>query len=340
LLGFRCPKAALASFRDRVGASVKLQNRTVIVTGAASGMGRALCYCLSREGARLGLVDRNEKGVRAVADDLSSQGVSCLWAVADVRRRKEIDVAINTLAVQLGPVDVLVASAGVLELWPADELMVDQVEETMQVNFLGVVYAINAVLPAMLMRGSGHIVGMASLVASRGIPYEAAYGASKAALGNYLESLRPGLRQRGIAVTTVYPGFVSTPLLEGATARLECRSPLLRALQAINLLGFLSGVVTPEAAARKITRAIIRRRRVLSFPLSTRIFTRLGYLLPAAIYDWFIARFTARVALVAPAAPPLAAITGGDRAPLLGSAGQERAPVASRKFRANGVPLK
>src|SRR5262245_32585785 len=146
-------------------------------------MGRALCDSLGREGARLGLVDRNEKGVRSVADDLASQGISCLWAVADVRRRKDIDGAIHTLAAQLGPVDVLVASAGVLDLWPADDLMVDRVEETMQVNFLGVVYAMDAVLPAMLQRGSGHIVGMASLAASRGIPYEAAYGASKAALG-------------------------------------------------------------------------------------------------------------------------------------------------------------
>jgi short-subunit dehydrogenase len=190
----------------------------------------------------------------------------------------------------------------------------------MQVNFLGVVYAINAVLPAMLERGSGHIVGMASLAASRGIPYEAAYGASKAALGNYLESLRPGLRQRGIAVTTVYPGFVRTPMLEAATARVECRSPLLRALAALNLLGFASGVVEPEAAARKITRAIIGRRRVVSFPLSTRVFTRLGYMLPAAVYDWFIARFMARVPLAMPRAPaenglPAAVLAGGGMTP-------------------------
>jgi short-subunit dehydrogenase len=276
---------------------VQLRDRIVIVTGAASGMGRALCFSLGHEGARLGLVDRNEKGLRSLADELAGRGVGCLWAVADVRHQKELAHAIDTLAAQLGPVDILVASAGILHMSPADDLMVERVEEAIQVNFLGVVYAINAVLPAMLKRQSGHIVGMASLAASRGIPYEAAYGASKAALGNYLESLRPGLRQRGIAVTTVYPGFVQTPLLEVATAQVECRSALLRALGAIVGLRRLSGVVEPEAAARKITRAIVRRRRVVSFPLSTRIMTRLGRVLPAAAYDWIITRFTARVVL-------------------------------------------
>jgi short-subunit dehydrogenase len=179
----------------------------------------------------------------------------------------------------------------------AEAVPIEDVEELLQVNFFGALYAINAVLPGMLQRQQGQIVGMSSLAASRGIPFEAAYGASKAALGNYLESIRPGLRQHGIAVTTIYPGFVQTPLLGGAVARLECRSALLRTLLRIFGPG-LAGVVDLNTAACKIANAILRRKRVLAFPLSTRLATRLGARCPAALYDWAMNRMMARVRLV------------------------------------------
>jgi short-subunit dehydrogenase len=279
---------------------MKLIGETALITGAASGLGRALCFLLAREGMRLGLVDLDDPRLCSLAQELSAQSVSCAAVVADVRDRGELDAAIRTLTAQLGDPYLLVASAGVLRLCPAHDLMVDQVEETMRVNFLGAVYAINAVLPDMLRRGKGHVVGIASLAASRGIPYEAAYGASKAALGNYLESLRPGLLHRGIAITTVYPGFIRTPLLENGVAQITCRSPILRFLMRAFGPG-LFGVVEAEAAARKITAAIRRRRRVLSFPFSTRLLTLLAYRAPAPVYDWAMNRFTDRVILASPA---------------------------------------
>ena len=84
----------------------------------------------------------------------------------------------------------------------------------MRINFLGMIYVAEAVLPTMLQRKSGHIVGISSMAGLRGIPFEPAYSASKAAVAAYLESLRSELRQRGIAVTTVFPGYVQTPLLD------------------------------------------------------------------------------------------------------------------------------
>ena len=86
----------------------------------------------------------------------------------------------------------------------------------MRVNYLGVIYTLDAVLPGMLERRSGRIVALVSMTAVRGVPFEAAYGASKAALTTFLESLRPALRPRGILVTLAYPGFVETPLLDGS----------------------------------------------------------------------------------------------------------------------------
>ncbi len=276
---------------------MKLQGQTVVITGGASGMGRALSFLLGKEGARLALIDRNEKGLAALATDLAAQNIFCRWAVADVRQRGQVETAVRTLAAEVGPADILVASAGVLKMARSEAVPVEDVEEILQVNFFGAIYAINAVLPAMLERQRGQVVGMSSLAASRGIPFEAAYGASKAALGNYLESVRPGLRQHGIAVTTVYPGFVQTPLLDGAVARLECHSVILRVL--LRMFGpGLFGVVKLDTAARKIAKAILRRKRVVAFPLTTRMATRFGTRCPAALYDWAMNRVTARVHLV------------------------------------------
>jgi short-subunit dehydrogenase len=285
---------------------MKLTGETALITGAASGVGRELSFLLAREGMRLGLVDRDGSRLGSLAKELSDRGVTaCATAVADVRDRTALDAAVRTLTAQLGEAYLLVASAGVLRLCPAHDLMVDRVEETLQVNFFGAVYAINAVLPGMLRRGMGHIVGIASLAACRGIPYEAAYGASKAALGNYLESLRPGLLHRGITITTVYPGFIRTPLLEGGVAQITCRSPFLRFLTRAFGPRFF-GVVEPDEAARKITAAILRRRRVVAFPLSTRLLTQLAYRTPASVYDWAMNRFTDRVSLASQAPAPQA----------------------------------
>ena len=193
--------------------------------------------------------------------------------------------------------DVLVASAGILKMARAEAVPVEDLEELLQVNFLGVIYAINAVLPDMLRRQRGQIIGISSLAASRGIPYEAAYGASKAALGNYLESIRPALRSRGIAVTVVYPGFVQTPLLDGAVARLECRDQLLRGLLRVFGPRRVLGVVDLDTAAHEITAGVLRRSRVVSFPLSTRLMMRIAAPCPAKLYDWAMTWLAARVSL-------------------------------------------
>ena len=103
--------------------------------------------------------------------------------------------------------------------------MISKLEEIIQVDFFGTIYAIEAVLPEMLSRASGQIVGIASLAAVRAIPFESAYCASKAALAIYLESLRPPLRRRGVRVTTIFPGFVRTPLLQNLLAESGASPP-------------------------------------------------------------------------------------------------------------------
>jgi short-subunit dehydrogenase len=129
----------------------------------------------------------------------------------------------------------------------------------------------------MLSRERGHIVAVASLAGCRGVPFSAAYSASKAGLINYLEALRPALRRRGVAVTTVLPGFVRTPLLENARVKAPLRA------------------IEPAEAARLVVRAIRRRTRVCAFPWSTRLgIAALGWM-PPWLYDWCMVRGAARV---------------------------------------------
>jgi short-subunit dehydrogenase len=256
---------------------VKLEGKVAVVTGAASGMGRALCRELGGAGVRLGLIDRNADGLATLTTECETNGVHCAQATADVRDRDAVRSAIATLAQELGPVDLLVACAGITGATFVDDLAIAETEAILQVNLLGVAYAIDAVLPSMLERGSGHIVALSSLAGCRGMPFTAGYSASKAALATYLESLRPALRRRGIAVTTVFPGFVRTPLME--SAQVQPGIPMIE----------------PEVAARHIMKAIRRRSRAYAFPWNTRLAVSILRWLPPGLYDWCMARGAAKI---------------------------------------------
>jgi short-subunit dehydrogenase len=255
--------------------------KTVLITGAASGIGRSLCHRLSDQGASLALIDRDASALDDLARELAMAGVRFRTEVADVRDRQGLGEAVDRLVRDLGPIDILVASAGVCGISVVDDLNVEQVEKIINVNFLGVVYTIDCVLPSMLLRESGQIVGIASLAAICGMPLEEAYNASKAALAVYLDGLRPALRRRGIAVTTVLPGFVDTPLLETLMASMG--------------IPRLFGSIATATASAKITRAIIRRHRVCCFPRTTALLAHGARLLPAAALDWARDRIAGRI---------------------------------------------
>src|SRR5262249_26514924 len=133
-------------------------------------------------------------------------------AAASVSDRAQATTAIEDLRAQLGPVDLLIANAGIGMPTLLDASNVEDVEEMFRVNVFGVVYAIEAVLPDMLGRGRGHLAAVSSLAAYKGMPGESGYCASKAAVNIYMEGLRIHLRNRGIGVTTICPGFVRTPM--------------------------------------------------------------------------------------------------------------------------------
>jgi short-subunit dehydrogenase len=210
-------------------------------------------------------------------------GVTCVSVVADVADRERMRAAFDTINETIGPTDVLMTAAGVCDIVNFDNLQVGKLEETMRINFMGVVYAIEAVLPEMLRRGEGQIVGLVSLTAICPLPFENAYSASKAAVAAYLQSLRPPLRRRGVQVICVYPGFIRTPLLFGLLEGTGAKMP--------------RGSVSAETAAVRIIAGIRKGRRVVGFPRRTTWPVYLARLLPGAALDWVMTRITAQQGL-------------------------------------------
>ena len=242
-------------------------NQVAVITGASSGIGQELARVLAGRGCKVGLVARRQQKLAALAEVIARAGGTAAFAVADVADRGQTNSAIRELAGKLGPVDVLVANAGVGMPTLADPPNVADVEQMCRVNYLGMVYAVEAVLPDMLRRGRGHLAAVSSLASYKGLPGESGYCASKAAVSIYMEGLRIQLRSRGIAVTTVCPGFVRTPM----TAVNDFHMPWL---------------LEADEAARRIVTALERRRKVYNFPWQMSLLMKLTTWLP----DWVVAR--------------------------------------------------
>jgi short-subunit dehydrogenase len=235
-----------------------------IVTGASSGIGRALALRLGAEGYRVGLIARRQEALEAVAAAIVGAGGVAVVAVADVGDRAALRAAIEKVERQLGPTDLIVANAGYGTPTHLDPLNTADVEETFRVNVMGVIYSIEAVLPGMLARRRGHLVAISSLAAFKGLPGESAYCASKAAVNTYMEGLRIALRSRGVVVTTVCPGFVQTPMTTMNTA-----------------MPFL---MSADEAALRIARTIARHRGgVVRFPWPMAMLMSLIAKLPDAV---------------------------------------------------------
>ncbi len=264
--------------------------RVVVITGAASGIGQELCRSFARRGARIGLLDLEQSRLETFANELGQAGVRCAAVAVDVRQREQVQGAVRKIADNLGPVDIVIPCAGICRASTVDDLRIAELEEIVRTNFLGTVYMIEAVLPSMLERKRGHIVGISSLAGVRGIPFESAYSASKAAVAAYLESLRPELQPRGIAVTTVFPGYVQTPLLDEINGLMGADMSSGKAF-------------TPVAAAERIVQALERENAYAYFPWALGLSVRISRLLPPRLYDRVMGRMFSRFPISQPAVP-------------------------------------
>jgi short-subunit dehydrogenase len=242
------------------------KERVVLVTGASSGIGRALALELGRRGARLGLTARRAVELAQVAEEVSRAGGQALALPADVRSAGEINAAAERVREKWGRVDVLIANAGMSTTTAGTQLDATEAGNVISINVIGVVNSVASVLPDMIKRGDGHLVAISSLASYRGMPKSGAYSASKAAVSTLFESLRVDLRQSGVAVTVIHPGFIRTPM----TANRKKKLPFL---------------LEVDDAACRIIRAVERRARTYAFPWQLASLVRVIRHMPGALYD-------------------------------------------------------
>jgi short-subunit dehydrogenase len=242
-----------------------------VITGASSGLGAEMARQLAKAGWKVGLTARRLEELEAVASSIRLEGGTACVAVADSAEPESIREAFRTFVEELGPVDLLIANAGMGLGTSARDFSGERFERMVRVNLVGVGHAIEAVLPSMIERGQGQIVGISSLAGFRGLPGSAGYSATKAGLSALLEGLRPELKRLGIAVTTVHPGYVRTPM----TADQSNFKPLL---------------MDADRAVRIILRGIADRRSRVDFPWRMAAFLHLVRLIPDSLYDRLAAR--------------------------------------------------
>src|SRR3954468_11965131 len=180
---------------------ISLEGKVALVTGASRGIGAAVAHSLASHGVHLGLASRS-------GDDLGIEGA--VASPCDVRRPGELESLVAATAERFGGIDILVANAGVGAYGPFLDLPPDQLEEMIDVNVKGTLYAVRATLPYLLKSDAADVVTLASEAGRRGLPFEAVYCASKFAQVGFTRALDHELRPQGVRCTNVCPGGVAT----------------------------------------------------------------------------------------------------------------------------------
>ncbi|MBT0962457.1 SDR family NAD(P)-dependent oxidoreductase [Denitromonas iodatirespirans] len=245
------------------------RGRHVWLIGASSGIGEALAHALAGRGAMLALSGRRADALDKVAEALGGAEVLPL----DITVAGAVAEAWEALLARWGGCDMVVFVAGTYQPTPASELSAQVVERTVAVNLSATLAGVAAVLPAMLARGAGHIALVSSVAGYSGLPKAGVYGATKAGLINFAESLFLELRPRGLGVHLINPGFVATRL----TADNDFPMPAL---------------ISPAAAAAAIVAGLSRGDFEIHFPKRFSRVLKLLRLLPYRLYFPLVRRVT------------------------------------------------
>jgi len=242
----------------------------VFLTGASSGIGEALALHYAAQGATLGLFARREAELTRIASALAPATIATY--PGDVRDAAALARAGADFIARFGVPDVVVANAGISRgVLTGEAVDLPVFKDVFDTNMQGMVQTFQPFVAAMVEARRGALVGVASVAGFRGLPGSGAYSASKAAAITYLESLRVELAGSGVAVVTICPGFIATPM----TARNPYWMPFLLA---------------PDRAARLVARAIDRQRRFYVLPWQMAWVGRLLRLLPRPLYDFAFRR--------------------------------------------------
>lgn len=239
------------------------KGRVVWITGASSGIGRACAMEFARRGARVALSARNKEKLTALRNEIGPK--RSIAIPLDVTDREANHTAVETVMEEFGALDIAFLNAGMYDQMDLEDFNAQTFVDHMNVNYNGMIYGIEAALPALRKSDDPLLVGMSSSVAYRGFPRGEAYCASKAAIRNMLQGFRIQLRKINIPVTIICPGFVKSEL----TAKNQFEMPFL---------------MEAKQAARVIADGVALKRHEIAFPWQFILMMKLMTLLPSTVY--------------------------------------------------------
>jgi len=256
-------------------------NRIAVITGAASGIGRALCVALAKT-TTLALADRDADGLLETQRLVAEAGGRASTHVVDVSDEAAVSALANNVINTYGTIDILVNNAGVALFGTIAEVQTDEMAWLMNINFWGTVYMTKAFLSTLIARPKANIVNISSVFGLYGPPGQSAYASSKFAVKGFTESLRGELAGTNVCVTTVHPGGIKTNIAKGS--RVARNADHARAERMTKIFNDQFLTTPPEIVANGIVRAIKTRQ------------TRLVIGSGSAAIDWLTRLFPSRAA--------------------------------------------
>ena len=231
-----------------------MKDKVVIITGASSGIGRALAETFGKAGAKIVITGRNEVNLRETSRQLTAQGIDNLPVTADVSIEEDNRKMVEATLERYGRINVLINNAGITMRALFEDADLAVIRKVMDTNFYGTVYATKYCLPHLLQT-KGSVVGISSIAGFRGLPARAGYSASKFALNGFLEVLRTEMLHRGVHVLTASPGCTTSNIRNAALTKdgsVQGESPRDE-----------QNMMSAEQCAGHILQAVRKRRKVL-----------------------------------------------------------------------------
>lgn len=255
------------------------EDRIVLVTGAGSGIGRAIAHRFAELGAVILLTDIVQDRLSQVSEELAHKGCEARVFAVDVASRSQMENMAQNVLTEFGHIDVLINNAGVALGGELAETTLEQFHSLMNVNFWGVVHGVHYFLPSMLERKSGHIVNISSINGLAPFPFNGPYNASKFAVVGYTGSLRMELAPYGIGVTAVCPGLIDTRITKDRRGSKASNPKTQLCIEKFECAMAKRGA-DPAMVAQAIPRAILKNKAIVRVPLDSSIFYWVHTLFP------------------------------------------------------------
>ena len=266
--------------RDGRNALKDLRDKVAVITGAASGIGRALALAFAREGCHLALVDISEAGLAETVTALGASSRRVSTHLADVSDRERMAALPGEIEAEHGAIDLLFNNAGVTINKSFADSPLDEMDFVMGVNLWGVIYGCHYFLPHLRKRPEAHIVNTSSLAGFLGLPLQASYSLTKAAVKSLSESLRAELACDRIGVTSIHPGTIRTNILRSAAPRSGTNQSGTEALARL----MARYGMPPEKLARKVVKATKANRARVRIGFDSHLSDWFKRLLPQAVH--------------------------------------------------------